>query len=131
MLRGPFGRQAIERALGVVLLVGNHSADANDQVIQTFRGRPEITDAYATLVKIWMEHRGHHAALRGTPGIAEREVHFELMGAALLDFTGWRDEQALDLEGDAIDFRRHPCCAAHLNHRPIRKPLNQGVVVEF
>ncbi len=131
MLRGPFGRKPIERALRVVLLVGNHSSDADDQVIQTFRGRPEVADAHTTLVKIWMEHGRHHPALRSAPGVAQRKIHFQLMGVALLDFTCLRDVQPFDLKRDSVDFRRHPCRAANLDQRPVRKPLNQRVVVKF
>jgi len=64
MLGGPFGGETIERAFCVVLLISDHPADADDEVIQTFRGSPEIADADAGIVKIRMKNGREHAALR-------------------------------------------------------------------
>src|SRR6266849_2133578 len=93
ILCGPFRRQTVERALGVVFLVGDHPANADDEVVKPFRCRPEITDANRTLVKVRMKDRREHAALRRAPGISQGKIDLEQMIIALKNRTVRRNIQ--------------------------------------
>jgi hypothetical protein len=131
MLRGPLGGEAIEGAFGVVLLIGDHAADAHDEVIETFGSGPEIADANTGIVEIGMKDRSEHAALRGAARIAERKIDLELMDIALENFSGGRDEKTFDVVGDAVSLRRHARGAGELDERPVGETADEGVVIEF
>jgi hypothetical protein len=64
VLGGPLSCKSVQRALCVVFLVRDHSADAHDEVIQRHSGGPEITNADAALIEVGMEYRREHPALR-------------------------------------------------------------------
>src|SRR5215467_2470599 len=131
MLFGPFGGKPVERALGVVLLVGNHSADPDDQVVQAFRSGPEIADTDRGIVEVGMEDRRQHAALRRPPRIAKRKVYFQVVYRAFLNFAVRSYEQTLDVVDETVDLRRHTGRAGDLDERPALEALLQQVVVEL
>src|SRR5579863_1248844 len=131
VLLGPFRRQSIQRALGVVLLIRNHPSDSNDQVVQTFRGRPEIANTNRRIIEIGMEHLRQHPALRRPSRVAERKIHFQVMNVALLNISGRRNKQSFDVVFEPVHFRRHSRCSGNFDQRPAGKFLRHLVVVEF
>jgi hypothetical protein len=90
ILGGPFCGEAVEGALGVVLLVGSHVSDSNDQVVETFGGRPKIADADHSVAKIGMADRSQHTALWSAARIAEEQVDFEHVNVAFATACGLR-----------------------------------------
>ena len=131
MLFGPFRGEAVQRAFGVVFLVGDHAADSNDQIIEPFRGSPEIADANRGVVEIRMEYRRQHAALRRAAGIAQREIYFQMMDWTFLDFAISCYVQTFDVINETVGFGRHSCRSGNLNERPADESLNKLIVIEF
>lgn len=118
VLRSPLGSQPIERALGVVLLIGNHSANANHEIIQSFGSRPKIAGADRHVAKVGMKDRRQHSALGRAYGITEREVHLEKVSIAFEKAPVGVDIPSLDAISKSIDFRRDSGSAANFNRRP-------------
>lgn len=131
VLRCPLGGEAVEWTFCVVLLVSDHAADADDEIVETFGSGPEVADADAGVVEVGMEDGREHAALRRAAWIAERKIDFELVDIALEDFTVGRYEETLDVVGDAIDLRRHPRSAGEHDDRPVGKASDESFVVEL
>src|SRR5579859_398336 len=131
ILLGPLCRQSIQRALGVVLLIRNHPPDSNDQVVQTLRSSPEIADAHRRIIEIGVEYRREHPALRRPPRVTQRKIHFQKVNVALLNVSGRRNKQSLDVVFEPVHFRRHSRCSGNFDQRPAGKLLRHLVVVEF
>src|SRR5581483_1326052 len=131
MLRGPFCRESIQRALRVVFLVCDHPANPNNQIIQTLGCRPEITDTYASAVEIWMEYRPKHSALRSAAGISKREIDLHDVGVALQDVTSQCDIKSFNVVRKPISFRWHSSRAADLDERPILETTLEYLVIKF
>ena len=74
MFRGPFCGEAVQRALGVVLLIGDHPSDTNDKIVETFGCRPKIADTHRGIIEIRVKDRRQHPTLRRAPRIIERQV---------------------------------------------------------
>src|SRR5208337_5412592 len=130
ILRGPFGGQTVERALGVEFLIGDHAADADDEVVEAFGSRPEVADADHRVVKVGMEDRSEHAALRSAPRIAEGKIDFEDMNGALEDVAVGSDIQTAQVVSEAVNFRRHARGAGDLNQRPRGETRGERLMVQ-
>src|SRR5580700_80790 len=131
MLVRPFSRKSIQRAFRVVFLVGDHAADARNQIVEPFGCGPEVTDAYTGIVEVRMEDWSEHPALWGPPRVAKREVNLKHVRVPLENLATRSYIQSLDGISEAINFRRHACRATDLNERPLAKALQQIVVVMF
>ena len=70
-----FRRLAVERALDVVRLIGQHLCDAHDQVGQPFTGGPVIADANRALVEVRMKDRREHRTLRAEARVIACELN--------------------------------------------------------
>jgi len=130
VLFDPFGGEAVERAFGIELLIANHAADADDKVVETFGGGPEIADTDLGVVEIGMKDRREHTALRRAARIAEGKIDFHDMGEAFEDFAVDGDVETFEMVSDAIDFRRHTGGAGDLNDGPVRKTRGEHLVVK-
>src|SRR5256886_6126797 len=130
VLFDPFGGEAVERAFGVELLIANHAADADDKVVETFRGRPEIADTNLRVIEIRMKDRRKHATLRRAARIAEGKINFHDVGKAFEYLAVVGDVEAFEVVRDAIDFRRDAGGASDLNDGPIRKTRGEHLVVK-
>jgi hypothetical protein len=64
VLFDPFGGEAVKGTLCALFLVANQAADADDAIVEAFRGRQKITDADLCVIEIGMEDGRKHAASR-------------------------------------------------------------------
>ena len=77
-----------------------------------------------------MKNRRQHAALRRTPGIAERQIDLKHVGVALQNLSRPGDIKPAQVVGEAIDLRRNSGLAGDLNQRPILQQALQGLFIE-
>src|SRR5262249_2567378 len=110
---------------------GDHAADSDNEIVQSFGSRPEIPDTNGGVVEIGVEDGCQHAALRCASWIAEGKIHFQMMYRTFLDLAVRSDEQSLDVVDKTVDFRRHAGSASDLDQRPASEAFLQKVVIEF
>jgi hypothetical protein len=126
----PLGGKAVERTLCVELLVTDHAADADDKIIEPFRGGPEIPDADLCVIEIGMEDRCKHATLRSAAGIAEGKIYFHDVCEALKYLAVDGDVETFEMVRNAIDLRRHAGGAGDLNDGPVGQTRGEHLVVK-
>jgi hypothetical protein len=118
VLRSPLCGKPIQRAFRVELLIRNHSPDSNNQIVQSLRCRPEISDANHSVVEVRMKYRGQHPALWSPARIAEGKVHLEQMYTPFEDFSVARHVQTANVVGKTINLRGHSGNPRNLDQWP-------------
>ena len=118
MLLRPLCGNTVERAFGVVLLVGDHSAYADDQVVQAFRSRIVVLSADIGVVEVRMEERREELALRLTAGVLKAELDFHDVFVAFEEIAVRGRVQPFDSVMDSIRVGRLTADRLNANHLP-------------
>jgi len=102
----PACRLAVKRALGIIGLVSDQLADANNQVTEGLRRRPVIADADGAGVDVRMEDRGEHFAVGRAVRVCASQDDLRDMGWGFDDLPVVLQNQAADPVFDFVTFRR-------------------------
>jgi len=105
---GPHGRFAVQGALDVIGLKGDHFADADDEIDQSFSSGPVVADADEGRFDVGMKDGSQHFAFGALPGIVAGQLDFHEMLIAPHRLSCGASDQSLNMVFCLIDFRRFP-----------------------
>lgn len=125
----PSGGFGVERAFGVVGLVGDNLAYSYDKVDERFRGGPVVAYAYRSGVDVWVEDRRQHLAMRRAMRVISRQRNFDQVRARLDKLAVFTQHQSFDPVFDLVFFRRVACRFAQEYIAALFKPFAQLVVI--